>query len=548
MGSLPGVVCEFCNRWFPNAQVYGGHKSRRTPCHDILSDAPAAPASPTASNASNTVSVSGPPRVPEADEDKTPSAVNEGAPEDEHQPPPGTPAADTSEHPESQPEGSQASPPTTISGQSDATPLNPLVLKLLRFVWRVNGGIVMAEVDINGLLQLVVEPGIAPLVTSELWNCKDLERMDPSRGGNHPIFNVTHMSNNGRKKAWPLMMMLANISQAKRWGKAGHTLLALLPIPPSAMSAVEKVMLFQRCVTTVLQPLLDGMERPAAAIVTMVDPIANAGVADTLEAHLSDARKRHADGEYGTIPLLIVEMGIRLQWATEHPSCPVSPRPVRKEGGINREVDGGARVSENDGTKQRGVIKVDGGVDRSQARVQHSVAAADSSHADADGRHRSPLRSRGGLSATTHVTAGGIAPTYGYFKFSLDRITVAPLQGRRDLITWRESIEVQLEVAGLKGFADCTVPIPPVEDVGLRGEFRAAHLLTIMVISRCCSPVVQLALRSCRERLDAGHQAWHFILSTYQVRDDLYIAQLEEKMTHIRMGEQESATDYCNHA
>ncbi|CAI7843248.1 unnamed protein product [Closterium sp. NIES-54] len=69
-----------------------------------------------------------------------------------------------------------------------------------------------------------------------------------------------------------------------------------------------------------------------------------------------------------------------------------------------------------------------------------------------------------------------------------------------------------------------------------------------MFISRCCSPVVQLALRSCRERLDAGHQAWHFIMSTYQVRDDLYIAQLEEKMTHIRMGEQESATDYCNHA
>ncbi|CAI7882604.1 unnamed protein product [Closterium sp. NIES-53] len=105
-----------------------------------------------------------------------------------------------------------------------------------------------------------------------------------------------------------------------------------------------------------------------------------------------------------------------------------------------------------------------------------------------------------------------------------------------------------LEVAGLKGFADGTVPIPLVDDVGLRGEFCAAHLLTFMVISRCCSPVVQLALRSCREQLDAGHQAWHFILSTYQVRDNLYIAQLEEKMTHIRMGEQESATDYCNRA
>ncbi|CAI7915097.1 unnamed protein product [Closterium sp. NIES-54] len=204
------------------------------------------------------------------------------------------------------------------------------------------------------------------------------------------------------------------------------------------------------------------MVRPAAAIVTMADPVVHAGVADTLEARLADARKRHADGEYGTIPLLIVELGIRSQWATEHPSRPVSPRPVQNEGGVDDEVDGGAQVNGNNGIKQRGVIK--------------------------------------------------------------------------------------LEVAGLKGFADGTVPIPPVDDVGLRGEFRAAHLLTFMVISRCCSPVVQLALKSCRERLDAGHQAWHFILSTYQVKDDLYIAQLEEKMTHIWMGEQESATDYCNRA
>ncbi|CAI7762082.1 unnamed protein product [Closterium sp. NIES-53] len=152
------------------------------------------------------------------------------------------------------------------------------------------------------------------------------------------------------------------------------------------------------------------------------------------------------------------------------------------------------------------------------------------------------------LSATTHVTAGRIAPAYGYFKFSPDRITVTLLQGRRDLIIWRESIESQLEVVALKGFANGTVPIPPEEDVKLHGEFRAAHLLTFLFISSCCSPVVQLALRSCRERLDAGHQAWHFILSTYQVKEDLYIGQLEEKMTHIRMGEQESATDYYNHA
>ncbi|CAI7931706.1 unnamed protein product [Closterium sp. NIES-54] len=163
--------------------------------------------------------------------------------------------------------------------------------------------------------------------------------------------------------------------------------------------------------------------RPVVAIATMVDPVADAGVADTFEARLADARKRHADSEYVTIPLLIVELGIRSQWATEHPSRPDSPRPVRNEGGVDDEVDGIARVSGSDGMKQRGVIKVDGGVDRSQAQVQQSTAAAGSSRADVDGRRRSPLRSGGGLSATTHVTAGGIALTYGYFKFSPDRIT-----------------------------------------------------------------------------------------------------------------------------
>ncbi|CAI7773451.1 unnamed protein product [Closterium sp. NIES-54] len=222
---------------------------------------------------------------------------------------------------------------------------------------------------------------------------------------------------------------------------------------------------------------------PAAALVAMVGPVANTGVAYTLEARLADARKRHEDGEYRSIPWAIAELGIRAQWATEHPSRPASPRPVRNEGGVDDKVDGSARLSGNDGTKQRGVIKVDGGIDRSQARVQRLTAVASSLRADVDGRRRSPVRSGGGFSATTHVTAGGIATLYGYFKFSPDRITITPLQRRRDLITWRESIEPQLEVAGLKGFANGTVPIAPVEDLELRGEFRAAHLLTFMVIS-----------------------------------------------------------------
>ncbi|CAI7805985.1 unnamed protein product [Closterium sp. NIES-53] len=207
----------------------------------------------------------------------------------------------------------------------------------------------------------------------------------------------------------------------------------------------------------------------------MVDPVVEASVADTLEARLADARKDRADGEYAAIPLTITELGIRAQWATEHLSFPACPRPVRNEGGVDDEVDGGARVSSSDGTMKRGVIKFDSGVDRSQARVQRSMVAAGSSLVQVDGRRRSPLRSGRGLSATTHVTTGGIAPTYGYVKFSLDRITVTTLQVRRDLIAWRESIEPLLEVAALKGFADGTVPIPPDDDVELRGEFHASH-------------------------------------------------------------------------
>ncbi|CAI7779965.1 unnamed protein product [Closterium sp. NIES-53] len=151
-------------------------------------------------------------------------------------------------------------------------------------------------------------------------------------------------------------------------------------------------------------------------------------------------------------------------------------------------------------------------------------------------------------SLTTHESAGGISPTYGYFKFTPDKVTATPLQSRRDLITWKEAIEPQLEVAGLKGFADGTVLILHEDEVELHGEFCAAHLLTFMVISRCCLPMVQIALKPCRLRLDAGHQAWRFIMSTYQATDDLYIGQLEELRTHLRMVGVEYATaSYITH-
>ncbi|CAI7833524.1 unnamed protein product [Closterium sp. NIES-54] len=101
-------------------------------------------------------------------------------------------------------------------------------------------------------------------------------------------------------------------------------------------------------------------------------------------------------------------------------------------------------------------------------------------------------------------------------------------------------------MARLIGFARGTVATPEEHYPDLRVEFRAVQLLTFTVISRCCSPGMQIALKSCREYFDAAHRAWHFIESTYQVTDDLYIGQLEEQLSHIRMGEEEMATDYCN--
>ncbi|CAI7781563.1 unnamed protein product [Closterium sp. NIES-53] len=276
----------------------------------------------------------------------------------------------------------------------------------------------------------------------------------------------------------------------------------------------------------------------------MVGAVVDTGVVDTLEAWLENARRLHEANEYGDLPWAVVEAGIRAMWATEHPSQPVSPRPVNTEGGVDAGVNaGGGLLSSSAGgtSRQRGVIHADqvGGV---QARGVRSSMTAGSSQGNLSGR-------QSGLSpmSATHVTASGIVPSYGYFKFTLDMILVTPLLvGRPDILTWKEAIEPQLEMAGLIGFARGTVAM--LEDPDLRADFRAVQLLTFMVISRCCSPDVQIALKSCREHLDAGHRAWHFIESTYQVTDDLFIGQLEWQLTHLWMGDQETATDYCNRA
>ncbi|CAI6000149.1 unnamed protein product [Closterium sp. NIES-64] len=278
----------------------------------------------------------------------------------------------------------------------------------------------------------------------------------------------------------------------------------------------------------------------------MVEAVDDAGVVDTLEARLENARRKHEAKEYGDLPWPVVEAGLRSMWATEHLSRPASPRPVKNEGGVDVGVNaGGVQVGSSAGgtSRQRGVIHA-GEVGDVQARGMQSSAAAGSSRGDIGGR-------RSGLSpmSASQVTAGGIAPSYGYFKFTPDRISVTPpLVGRPDILSRKEAIEPQLEMAGLIGFARGTVATPGEHHPDLRAEFRAVQLLTFTVISRCCSPGVQIALKWCREYIDAGHRAWHFIESTYQVTDDLFIAQLEGQLTNLRMGDEETATDYCNRA
>ncbi|CAI5957149.1 unnamed protein product [Closterium sp. NIES-64] len=73
----------------------------------------------------------------------------------------------------------------------------------------------------------------------------------------------------------------------------------------------------------------------------MVGAVGDAGVVDTLEARLENARRKHEANEYGDLPWSVVEAGLRSTWVTEHPSRPTSPRPVNNEGGVDVGVNAG---------------------------------------------------------------------------------------------------------------------------------------------------------------------------------------------------------------
>ncbi|CAI7878081.1 unnamed protein product [Closterium sp. NIES-54] len=151
----------------------------------------------------------------------------------------------------------------------------------------------------------------------------------------------------------------------------------------------------------------------------MVGAVVDTGVVDTLEARLEIGRRRHEANEYGDLLWAVVEAGIRAMWATEHPSWPVSPRPVNTEAGVGVGVNtGGGQVGSSAGgtLRQRGVIHADedGGV---QAQGMRSSTATGSSQGDVGGR-RSSLSPM----SATQVTVGGIAPSYSYFKITPNRI------------------------------------------------------------------------------------------------------------------------------
>ncbi|CAI7808433.1 unnamed protein product [Closterium sp. NIES-54] len=130
------------------------------------------------------------------------------------------------------------------------------------------------------------------------------------------------------------------------------------------------------------------VSKKASKGLTKGGAVGDAGMVDTLEARLEDARRCHEANEYGpNLPLAVIEAGIRSVWAEEHPARPASPRPVNNEGGVDVGVNaGGDQVGSNAGgtSRQRGVIHADevGGV---QVRGMRSSAAAGSSQGNIGG-------------------------------------------------------------------------------------------------------------------------------------------------------------------
>ncbi|CAI7918580.1 unnamed protein product [Closterium sp. NIES-54] len=188
-----------------------------------------------------------------------------------------------------------------------------------------------------------------------------------------------------------------------------------------------------------------------------------------LEAQVAALRERHSGGEISVADLELMIEGASAKWARDHP-------PPRAE----------AKIESASHRAEGKTVNIDG---NESARVTRGeMQGAPLRCGDAHGRRNLARPSGGGpswMANASTVRDGGIAPEYGYFKFSPDKIVVPKLlEGRHGLTTWVESIEPQLGIAQLKKFVDGTVEVPLEDDAERRAQFHSAQLLTFMVTSR----------------------------------------------------------------
>ncbi|CAI7907375.1 unnamed protein product [Closterium sp. NIES-53] len=254
---------------------------------------------------------------------------------------------------------------------------------------------------------------------------------------------------------------------------------------------------------------------PTAVLVTVVGAVCDASVVETMETPLSDARRRHANGEYGeTLPLEVVEKGICAKWATEHPSRPASPRPVNNEGGVDVGINASNQVGTSAGgtSRQRGVIRTaDGEVGSVQVR---------------------------GLQSSTAV-----------------------LLATRRRWTWMQCVAGVGESRDYR--RDCTdlreLQVHAGQGLGHNAAGRSARPSYVEGFHRAPAGDGRADVLHRQHRGDAASEQrratcgvlHHEVAEFYGhlvVTGDLYIGQLEEQMTHLQMGEQETTTDYCNRA
>jgi hypothetical protein len=71
----------------------------------------------------------------------------------------------------------------------------------------------------------------------------------------------TSLSKNTKVTGHPFVMSIANITCENKYLDEGHALLAVLPVLPSSVPHKERLVLFQKCLAHVLQPLKEASKQ-----------------------------------------------------------------------------------------------------------------------------------------------------------------------------------------------------------------------------------------------------------------------------------------------